>query len=198
MSLRVSYTLIAPLYDAFVKAPLERARAASLAGLPTSPAGTVLVNGIGTGLDLPHLPDAHEYVGVDLTRAMLQRAIRAGASRRVRFVQGDAMRLPFAEASFDHAVLHLILAIVPDPVACLRETARVVRRGGTVLVFDKFLRPGEKARFRRALTPIVGALATRLDVVFEDVLARVPGLEVESDRPGLAGGWFRLIRLRRA
>lgn len=197
MSLRVSYTLIAPVYDAIVKAPLARARAASLAGLPTSPPGTVLVNGIGTGLDLPHLPDAHAYVGVDLTRAMLERAARTGATRRVRFVQGDAMRLPFADASFDHAVLHLILAIVPDPVACLRETARVVRPGGTVLVFDKFLRRGEKARFRRALTPIVGALATRLDVVFEDVLARVPGFKVESDRPGLADGWFRLIRLRR-
>lgn len=198
MSLRVSYTLIAPLYDAFVKAPLERARATSLANLPTSPAGTVLLNGIGTGLDLPHLPEAHEYVGVDLTRAMLERATRARTTRRVRFVQGDAMNLPFPDASFDHAVLHLILAIVPDPVACLRETARVVRRGGTLLVFDKFLRPGQQARLRRALTPIVGAIASRLDVVFEDVLAQVPGLQVESDHPGLAGGWFRLIRLRRA
>ena len=116
----------------------------------------------------------------------------------MRFVQGDAMRLPFPAASFDHAVLHLILAVVPDPAACLRETARVVRSGGTVLVFDKFLRPGQPARLRRALTPIMGAVATRLDVVFEDVLAQVPGLQVESDHPGLAGGWFRLIRLRRA
>jgi hypothetical protein len=44
----------------------------------------------------------------------------------------------------------------------------------------------------------VAAVATRLDVVFEDVLAQVPEFAVESDRPGLAGGWFRLIRLRRA
>jgi phosphatidylethanolamine/phosphatidyl-N-methylethanolamine N-methyltransferase len=198
MSLKTSYTLIAPVYDALVKAPLERARADSLKSLPTSPSGTVLLNGIGTGLDLPHLPDAHDYVGVDLTRGMLRRATRVPGRCRVRFVQGDAMRLPFGDASFDHAVLHLILAIVPDPFACLRETARVVRSGGTVLVFDKFLRSGQQARLRRALTPILGAVATRLDVVFEDVLARVPELVVESDRPGLVGGWFRLIRLRRA
>jgi ubiquinone/menaquinone biosynthesis C-methylase UbiE len=198
MSLRTSYTLIAPIYDTFVKAPLERARAASLASLPTSPPGTVLLNGIGTGLDLPHLPQGHEYVGVDLTRAMLRRAARVPATGRVRFVQGDAMHLPFADASFDHAVLHLILAIVPDPLTCLRESARVVRGGGTVLVFDKFLRRGQPARLRRMLTPLVAAVATRLDVVFEDVLAQVPEFAVESDRPGLAGGWFRLIRLRRA
>jgi ubiquinone/menaquinone biosynthesis C-methylase UbiE len=197
MFLKASYTLIAPIYDAFVKAPLERARAASLASLPIRPAGIVLLNGVGTGLDLPHLPEAHEYVGVDLTPAMLQRATRAAGTRRVRFVQGDAMRLPFCDASFDHVVLHLILAVVSDPPACLRETARVVRSGGSVLVFDKFLRPGQRARLRRALTPVVGAVATRLDVVFEDVLARVPGLQVESDRPALIGGWFRLIRLLR-
>ena len=198
MSLKTSYTLIAPVYDAFVKAPLERARAESLKSLPTSPSGTVLLNGVGTGLDLPHLPDAHEYIGVDLTWAMLRRAARVPVRRRVRFVQGDATRLPFGDATFDHAVLHLILAVVPDPFACLRETARVVRGGGTVLVFDKFLRPGQRARLRRALTPILGAVATRLDVVFEDVLAGVPGFAVESNRPGLVGGWFRLIRLRRA
>ena len=196
MSLKTSYTLIAPIYDAFVKAPLERARAESLKGLPTSPSGTVLLNGVGTGLDLPHLPDAHDYVGVDLTPAMLRRAARVPLQRRVSFVQGDAMRLPFGDASFDHAVLHLILAIVPDPPACLRETARVVRSGGTVLVFDKFLRPRQRAWLRRALTPITGAVATRLDVVFENVLAQVPGLAVESD-VGFAGKWFRLIRLRR-
>jgi ubiquinone/menaquinone biosynthesis C-methylase UbiE len=198
MSLRTSYRLIAPIYDACVRSPLEEARRASLAGLPPSPPGRVLLVGVGTGLDLPHLPAAHEYVGVDFTRAMLRRATQAPAACRVRFVEGDAMRLPFAPASFDHAVLHLILAVVPDPLACLRETARVVRRAGTVLVFDKFLRPGRRAWLRRALTPIAGAFATRLDVVFEEVLAQVPGLEVEADCPGPAGGWFRLIRLRRA
>ncbi len=67
MSLRTSYTLIAPLYDAVVKVPVDRMRAASLQDLPVSAPGRVLVSGIGTGLDLPYLPPLHEYVGVDLT-----------------------------------------------------------------------------------------------------------------------------------
>jgi len=40
-------------------------------------------------------------------------------------------------------------------------------------------------------------LATRLDVVFEDVLAEVPDLQVVSDTALLAGGWFRGIVLRK-
>jgi ubiquinone/menaquinone biosynthesis C-methylase UbiE len=128
---------------------------------------------------------------------MLPRAARLRSGAPIRLVAGDVMRLPFADASFDHAVLHLILAVVPEPLACLRETARVVRRGGVVLVLDKFLRPGQRAWLRRALTPIAGAVATRLDVVFEDLLGGVGGFVVESDQPALAGGWFRRIRLRR-
>ncbi|MET0217390.1 MAG: class I SAM-dependent methyltransferase [Burkholderiales bacterium] len=198
MSLQASYTFIAPLYDAVVKAPLARPRAASLRDLPQSPPGRVLVSGVGTGLDLPYLPDLHSYVGLDLTDAMLRRARADTSMRHIEFVRGDAMRLPFRDASFNHAVLHLILAVVPEPIACLRETVRVVRQGGTVLVLDKFLRPGQRAWLRRALTPIAGAIATRLDVVFEDLLAQVPGLAVEADQAALAGGWFRRIRLRRA
>jgi ubiquinone/menaquinone biosynthesis C-methylase UbiE len=197
MSLRTGYTLIAPIYDAVVKGPLDRMRAASLRDLPVSTPGRVLLDGVGTGLDLPHVPSSHEYVGIDITRAMLQRAARLRSGAPIRLVEGDVMRLPFADASFDHAVLHLILAVVPEPLACLRETARVVRRGGVVLVLDKFLRPGQRAWLRRALTPIAGAVATRLDVVFEDLLGGVGGFVVESDQPALAGGWFRRIRLRR-
>ena len=112
-------------------------------------------------------------------------------------VQGDAQRLPFADGSFDHAVLHLILAVVPDPAACLAETARVLKPGGSVLIFDKFLRPQQHAPLRRLINPLLRRIATRLDVVFEEVLEKTPELALESDQPALASGWFRLIRLKR-
>jgi ubiquinone/menaquinone biosynthesis C-methylase UbiE len=197
VSLRASYTLLSPFYDLFVGPAFAAARRASLAALPREGGALVLVNGVGSGLDLPLLPPGHRYVGLDLTRAMLDRA--GPRARDVEFmpVQGDSLALPFRAASFDHAVLHLILAVVPDAARALAETARVVRPGGTLLVLDKFLRRGQAAPLRRILSPLAARLVTRIDVVFEDVLERVPGLRVTADEPAAAGGWFRRIRLER-
>lgn len=195
MSLKTSYTLMAPLYDLAVDRATRSARRRSLERLKDRSPEQVLINGIGTGLDLPHLPLQHRYVGLDLTPAMLAKAALRKGHLDFRAVQGDAQRLPFADAAFDSAVLHLILAVVPEPQRCLAETARVLKPGGSVLIFDKFLQPGQAAPLRRAFNPVMRRLATRLDVVFEDVLAGVPELRLTSDEPALAGGWFRWIRL---
>ncbi len=194
--LRHSYRFAAPFYDVFLRGATDAARRRSLSTLHGSAGRDVLLLGVGTGLDLPHLPAGHRYVGLDLTTEMLARALPRAAPLDFRPLRGDAQRLPFADASFDAVVLHLILAVVPTPALCLGEAARVVRPGGELLVFDKFLRRGEGG-WRRALTPLTRHVATRLDVVFEDVLASVRGLEVEVDEPALAGDWFRLIRLRK-
>lgn len=196
MSLKHSYTLIAPFYDAAIERATRAARKRSLAALPGKP-GCVLLAGVGTGLDLPHLPPQHHYVGLDLNQAMLRRALPRVGKVEFAPVQGDAQRLPFADASFDSAVLHLILAVVPEPAHCFAEIARVLKPGGQVLVFDKFLRRGQPALLRRMANPLVRRIATRLDVVFEDLLAEAPALALEHDQPALAGGWFRMIRLRK-
>ncbi len=196
MSLKHTYTLIAPFYDAALDRATRAARKHSLSALPAVPS-RVLLAGVGTGLDLPHLPRQHRYVGLDLTEAMLRRALPRVPGIDFAPLRGDAQRLPLADGSFDAAVLHLILAVVPEPRLCLREIERVVRPGGSVLVFDKFLRRGQPALLRRLANPVLRRVATRLDVVFEEVLEQTPGLAVEHDQPALAGGWFRMIRLRR-
>ena len=195
--LRQSYSLIAPLYDLIIERPLLKARARSLRDLPADTPGHVLVSGVGTGLDLPLVPALHRYAALDFNMAMLSRARAHGANLNVDWVLGDSMALPFAEAQFDHAVLHLILAVVPQPEKCLGEAARVLKPGGTILVFDKFLRPQQRAWLRRIFNPLTRRIATRMDVVFEDVLREVPGLQVVSDVPLLAGGWFRGIVLQK-
>ena len=196
MSLRHSYTLIAPIYDSLIARTTRSARRCSLTALPENP-GRILLAGIGTGLDLPWLPAHHTYVGLDLTEAMLRRALPHAKRLDFSPTLGDARHLPYADASFDAVVLHLILAVVPDPADCLAEAARVLKPGGRILIFDKFLQPGQAAWLRRLLNPLSRRIATRLDVVFEPLLAACPQLQLESDQPALAGGWFRLIRLRR-
>ena len=192
MGLEHSYALFAPAYDRLLRTVSAPARRRSLAQLQGRGRQRVLLAGIGTGLDVPYLPADNDYVGIDLTRAMLSR-VPASASP-VSLVQGDVMRLPFADESFDCAIMHLIIAVVPEPSRCLAEAARILKRGGMLLVLDKFLRPGQIAPLRRALSPFTRAVATRLDVVWEDLLAGVPQISVQSDEPVLARGWFRLIR----
>jgi phosphatidylethanolamine/phosphatidyl-N-methylethanolamine N-methyltransferase len=196
LSLKHSYALIAPFYDAALAAATRAQRVRSLTALPHEPA-RILLNGVGTGLDLPHLPRQHRYTGLDLTHAMLRRTLPRAKGLDFCCVQGDAQNLPFADGSFDHAILHLILAVVPEPAACLAETARILAPGGSILIFDKFLQPQQRAPLRRLINPLLRRVATRLDVVFEEVLEKTPTLALESDQPALASGWFRLIRLKR-
>src|SRR5512143_2361449 len=104
--LRFSYTLIAPLYDMVIERPMREARKQSLRTLPTECCKHVLVSGVGTGLDLPLLPPPHRYTAIDFNPAMLSRAKPRGEMLDVEFVLGDCMDLPFADARFDHVVLH--------------------------------------------------------------------------------------------
>ena len=195
--LRSSYSLIAPLYDAVIERPMRKARAQSLRALPTGESMRVLISGVGTGLDLPLLPPIHRYTALDFNAAMLARARPRGAKLNMDFVLGDSMALPFADASFDHAVLHLIVAVVPEPQRCLSEAARVLKPGGTIILFDKFLHPKQRAPLRLLFNGITRRFATRMDVVFEEVLHAAPELKVVSDVPAMAGGWFRAILLRK-
>lgn len=194
MSLKHSYTLVAPFYDAFLAAATRGARKRSLSALVDGSPRDVLLLGVGTGLDLPHLPPRHRYVALDLTAAMLMRARPRAAGLHFAALRGDVQRLPFHDASFDVAVLHLILAVVPAPTLCLAEAVRVLKPGGTLLVFDKFLRRGE-AGWKRLLNPLTRHVATRLDVVLEDVLEGVDGIKVTNNEAAMASGWFRLIRI---
>jgi ubiquinone/menaquinone biosynthesis C-methylase UbiE len=195
--LRISYSLIAPLYDLVIERPMREARRRSLAALPTDTPKDVLISGVGTGLDLPHLPALHHYSALDFNPAMLSRAKAREEKLDMAFILGDSMNLPFADASFDHVVLHLIVAVVPEPQRALAEAARVLRPGGTILLFDKFLRAEQRAPLRRLLNPLTRRMATNVDVVLEEVLRAAPSLEIVSNEGALGGEWFRRLTLRK-
>lgn len=199
MALKHSYTLLAPIYDAVVSGPIDVWRVKSLARLQGIEDKAVLINGIGSGLDIPHLPAGARYTGSDITPAMLERARKRAqkSSLDIRLQLADSHALPFDDHEFDAIVMHLILAVVPDPVSALQEASRVLKPGGSIYLFDKFIRPGQLAITRRLLSIMLRHIATRTDVVFEDVLQACPELIPVHDEPALANGWFRLIELKK-
>lgn len=198
MGLKHSYTVLAPIYDAIVATATDTMRRDSLRSLSPRDGDRVLLAGVGTGLDLPYLPDNADYFAMDLTAAMLVRARqRLDRTQRVHLHRANVMQMPYADASFDSVVLHLILAVVAEPHRVLMEASRVIKPGGRIYILDKFLRPGQRALTRRLLNMMIRHFATRTDVVFEEVLTHAPELQVMSDEPCLAGGWFRRIQLQK-
>ncbi len=204
MALKHSYTLLAPFYDALVSGPLDSYRIKSLARIKDTQHKKILINGIGSGLDIPYLPINASYVGTDITPAMLKRAKKraqectTNTTLDIHFQVADSQALPFEDASFDAVIMHLILAVVPKPELALQEACRVLKPGGTIYLFDKFIKPGQLAIARRLLSFFIRHIATRTDVVFEHVLKTCPQLNVIHDEPALAKGWFRLIELRKS
>ncbi|WP_018717135.1 class I SAM-dependent methyltransferase [Arhodomonas aquaeolei] len=196
---RWRYTVYTPIYDAVAGGfARQRRRAVALAGLV--PGERVLLSGAGSGLDLTAIPTDNPVTAVDITPAMIarlrRRARRAGRQVDARVM--DAAALTFPPASFDVVFLHLILAVIPDPVGCIREAARVLRPGGRVVIFDKFLaddaRPG---LVRRALDPLATVLATGLNRRVGPLL-NAAGLERVHDEPAGLGGLFRIVVARPA
>ncbi|AHK80020.1 phosphatidylethanolamine N-methyltransferase [Ectothiorhodospira haloalkaliphila] len=199
MHMRIPYTIWAPIYDRVVEKPTLNVRRRSLERLGNVEGQTILIVGLGTGLDLPHLPQGADYHGLDLTPAMLKKAEERAANLNlsINMRQGNAMDLPYEDESFDVVILHTILAVVSKPHLALAEASRVLKPGGRILIMDKFLKPGESAPFRRLLGLVSGPVASRTDVVFESLMKKRKELKVLEDSPAMMRGWFRHITLEK-
>lgn len=199
MSLKFSYTLLAPIYDSIVGSATQAMRENSIKRLPQEQTLNVLINGIGTGLDLPFLPPQHHYTATDITPAMLDKCkSRAeNSTLEMKLELADAMQLPYADNQFDIVLMNLILAVVPQPSLALQEASRVVKPGGKILIMDKFIRTGQWALTRRLMSVFMRHIATRTDVIFEELLEQCPELQLLKDEPSLMNGWFRLIDLEK-
>jgi SAM-dependent methyltransferase len=128
------YTRWAPRYDGPNPA-IEREQPIVHAMLAELPAGRALDAACGTGRHAARLVElGHQVVGVDATQAMLTLARKKVPG--VDFRRGALADLPVQDASVDLVTCALALSHVPDLEPVLREFARVLRPGGTVVLSD--------------------------------------------------------------
>jgi SAM-dependent methyltransferase len=73
--------------------------------------------------------------GIDPSDAQLAFARARPGAQGATFHLGDAMALPFADNSFDAAIMALVIFFVPDPAKGLAEMARTVAPGGTIAAY---------------------------------------------------------------
>ncbi len=101
---------------------------------------TIVDIGCGTGelaVAISHRLRESRIVGIDSSPSMLLWASRHETTDgRLRFLVGDAVRLPFADGSVDMVVSTLSLHHWADPVGVMAEVNRVLRPGGCALIYD--------------------------------------------------------------
>jgi SAM-dependent methyltransferase len=135
---------IPQLYDAYLVPMIFEPYARDLAErVVDAGAARVLELAAGTGAVTramaSALPADTTIVATDLNQAMLDHAARLPLPRRVEWRQADAMKLPFADASFDAVVCQFGAMFFPDRALAYAEARRVLARGGTLLfnVWDR-------------------------------------------------------------
>jgi phosphatidylethanolamine/phosphatidyl-N-methylethanolamine N-methyltransferase len=129
------------VYDRTFGHLLQHRQQRAIQELRPSPGDRVLELGVGTGIMLPHYPRDIQVVGIDLSAGMLDRAQRRIDEQNLHhchLVLGDAMHLPFAEASFDQVMLSHVVSVVSDPAKLMRWVQRMVKPGGRVVVLNHF------------------------------------------------------------
>ena len=134
-SVRAGYTEWVATYDDGGN-PLILAEEPAVRGiLAGRPIGTALDAACGTGRYAGYLDSlGHEVTGIDSTPAMLD--VARAKVPAARFAIGDLTALPLADGAIDLAVCTLALTHCADPAPPIRELARVVRPGGSVVVSD--------------------------------------------------------------
>ncbi len=158
----------------------------------------VLIVGVGTGQDLSLIDRSIPVTGIDYSKGMLARTkkwIQEG--QKVDLHRMDAHRLDFPDQSFQRVLMPLIIAVSQNPLKVLKEGERVLRPGGRLVIFDKFLHKDQKPMLsRKILNFFLQMIATDININFHRWL---PELECQllKEIPSIFSGMFKIFVLEK-
>jgi phosphatidylethanolamine/phosphatidyl-N-methylethanolamine N-methyltransferase len=181
-STRKIYDVQSGFYDATFGRLVQRRIATAIDHMNISPTDLVLDLGIGTGASLKYYPQHGRIIGVDLSEGMLRLCRKRIAERQLEHAvvfQADAMRLPFADSTFDHVFISHVISVVSDPARLLREAQRVSKPGSRIVIVNHFQSTNRFiAMLEHWLNPLCTKLGWRTDLVLHD-LVRETGVMVD-------------------
>jgi len=138
MSSEGYFEQVAPQWDAMRREFFSdgvREKAYAAAGL--RPGLTVADVGAGSGFISEGLRGRGlRVIAVDASPAMLAEMRRRLGDEAIDYRQGDAERLPIADAGVDCAFANMVLHHVEHPAAAIAEFARILRPGGRLVLTD--------------------------------------------------------------
>ena len=192
------YRIYAPIYDLIFKPLTLRPRKRAVQLLEIQPDERLLVPGVGTGLDLPIIPSGVKTVAADISSEMIDQAKHKIGGKQTSLVIMDAQNSGFADRSFDAVLLNLVLSVVPDGQAAFREAWRVLRKGGRVTIFDKFLPEDSRLTFsRRLLGRLIRLFGTDPNRRLVDIIGETPDMVLVHQEPSLMHGRYQILLLRK-
>ncbi len=193
------YRLWSPGYDLVFRPVFKKARRRAIDMLEMQPGEHLLIPGVGTGLDLELLPDSIRVIGIDLSTAMLSKAQGKVAERDIALLEMDAQQLAFPNAHFDAVLFNLLLSVVPDGKLAFNEGWRVLRPGGRMVIFDKFLAAEQRLKAgRRIVGRFVRAFGTDPNRRLSEIIGDVPNLTIKQNEASLLRGQYRLLYIEKA
>jgi phosphatidylethanolamine/phosphatidyl-N-methylethanolamine N-methyltransferase len=108
----------------------------------------------------------------------------------------DGQALDFGENTLNAVVLHLILAVIPDPYACIREATRVLKPSGRMVIFDKFLQDDQQPGIgRRLLNIFANTIFSDLNRQLRPLIATVPLKKVHEEETAYVRLGYRITLL---
>jgi SAM-dependent methyltransferase len=182
-----------------------------LAVLPQGVEGLRVMDlGCGTGVVTralrDHLADSAELYGVDLSETLLKKAQALAGDSQIQWTKAEVGPLPFEADSFDFVIMHTLLSHVPDLESCLRDTRRVLKSDGQLIIFDAdyasttFAYP-DFEKMREIDLKLLSGLVTHLDVCRQlPRLLKGSGFRLGSHRSyllseaGIGDYWMSSVR----